>query len=349
MRKKRNSLFSKGLVFLTAFVCLAGMFPISARAEDAYTYKIRLLSGAQGSINNEGQVAWEGLSYGDTVSFRQNTVTISRGGSRETHNISIAVSDDSKYYVKGIRKSGRDNNVAEEVAKSFFTVTEDADYVIAYGMKGESVAYTVKFQDSSGKELAPDETYYGNVGDRPVIAHLYIEGYQPQAYNLTGTLKANAADNVFTFVYSCVEAEAGGTTTTTTTTTTTNTTTTITGGNTATGGAGGGGNTAQENQGEEEEAGEEPGGESLPATPFDLVDIDNPSVPLAGNTGGGEEAEGSSVDSKDFAVLMGMMAMPTAARFGVCSLVILLVSLGAYFLFFRRKEEREEDVYEWHG
>ena len=349
MGRTRNSLLFKGFVFLTAFVCLAGMFPISARAEEAYTYRVRLLSGAQGSINNGELTAWEGLSYGDTVAFRQNTVTISRGGSRETHNIKIAVSDDSKYYVKGIRKSGRDNNVAEEVAKSFFTVTEDADYVIAYGMKGDSVAYTVKFQDASGKELAPDETYYGNVGDRPVIAYLYIEGYQPQAYNLTGTLKANASDNVFTFVYSRVEAQGGGTTTTTTTTTTTNTTTTTTGGNTTTGG---GGNTAQGNQGENgEETGaeEETGGQTLPSTPFDLVDIDNQTVPLAGNTSGAEEPEGATVDSKDFAVLMGMMAMPTAAKFGVCSLVILLVSLGAYFLFFRRKEEREEDVYEWHG
>ena len=34
-----------------------------------------------------------------------------------------------------------------------------------------------------------------------MVAYHYIEGYQPQAYNLTKTLSANEAENVFTFVY----------------------------------------------------------------------------------------------------------------------------------------------------
>ena len=34
-----------------------------------------------------------------------------------------------------------------------------------------------------------------------MVAYHYIEGYQPQAYNLTKTLSKNEAENVFTFVY----------------------------------------------------------------------------------------------------------------------------------------------------
>ena len=34
-----------------------------------------------------------------------------------------------------------------------------------------------------------------------MVAYHYIEGYQPQSYNLTKTLSKNEAENVFTFVY----------------------------------------------------------------------------------------------------------------------------------------------------
>ena len=48
---------------------------------------------------------------------------------------------DEKYYVKGIRLAGRDNNT---VSATTFRVTGDADYVVAYGIKGNLVSYTVK-------------------------------------------------------------------------------------------------------------------------------------------------------------------------------------------------------------
>ena len=40
-----------------------------------------------------------------------------------------------------------------------------------------------------------------------MVAYHYIEGYQPQAYNLTKTLSKNEAENVFTFVYEPVPQE----------------------------------------------------------------------------------------------------------------------------------------------
>ncbi|MCI8930475.1 MAG: hypothetical protein HFI00_13665, partial [Lachnospiraceae bacterium] len=44
---------------------------------------------------------------------------------------------------------------------------------------------------------------------KPVVAFLYVEGYVPQAYNLTKTLSKNEAENIFTFVYSPAAAGNG--------------------------------------------------------------------------------------------------------------------------------------------
>ena len=172
--------------FLLAF-CLIFLqiSPVLASGgTNGYTYKVRLFSGAQGTIDGKEVVVKKNLQYGDRVSFSQRQVELK---------------DNSKYYIKGFRESGKDNNTA--VSTASFPVTGDMDYVVVYGLLGNAVAYTVNYVDTNGNSLAPSETYYGNVGDEPVLAYLYIEGYQPQAYNLTGTLKENAADNVFNFVY----------------------------------------------------------------------------------------------------------------------------------------------------
>lgn len=84
---------------------------------------------------------------------------------------------------------------------SSFEVTGDQEYVVAYGIKGDQVAYTINYQDANGNKLADSQTFYGNVGDKPVVAYTYIDGYTPEYRNLTKTLSANAAENVFTFNY----------------------------------------------------------------------------------------------------------------------------------------------------
>ena len=38
-----------------------------------------------------------------------------------------------------------------------------------------------------------------------MVAYIYIEGWTPQAYNMTQTLKKDPAENVFTFVYTRTE------------------------------------------------------------------------------------------------------------------------------------------------
>lgn len=189
---------------LIAAAALLGMTALPVSAADNYTYTVTFYAGNQGtfasasgltvagqgnvSIQNTGdRITVSGLQTGDTVSF-----DIQQGAVRP--------GDDSRYYVQGVRPSARDNDTAS-LAPSAFRVTEDADYVVAYGIQGDQVAYTVNYEDEEGNTLAPSQTYYGNVGDKPVVAYLYIENYLPEALALTKTLSADASENVFTFVY----------------------------------------------------------------------------------------------------------------------------------------------------
>ena len=109
---------------------------------------------------------------------------------------------DERHYPKGIRLAGANE---ADMAVPFDSVTQNQQFVIAYGLTKDRVAYRVDYLDESGNALAESRTFYGNVGDKPVVAFQYIENYVPNAYNITGTLSANEADNVFQFVYKPVD------------------------------------------------------------------------------------------------------------------------------------------------
>lgn len=157
-------------------------------------------------------------------------------------------------------------------------MTGDEDYVVAYGVLGDMVAYTVQYLDENGNELAPSKTYYGSVGDRPVVAFQYIEGYLPQAYNLTKTLSENEADNVFPFEYAPA-SEIRNVTVTVDGGTTVVTTPAAGTGTAQQGAAAAGGAAADENAGGNAE------GDTVEVedeeVPRDLVDLDEEEVPLA--------------------------------------------------------------------
>lgn len=169
---------------LLVLALLAAIAAPAVSAED-YTYTVRVFAGAQGTIGGQEVVIHENIPYGAWINLSMD-------------RDAVILNNSTKYYVKGIRESGKDNNT---VSVPYFRVTEDTDYVIAYGILGSSVAYTVNYVDIEGNALLESITYYGNVGDKPVLSYQYIDGYQPQAYNLTKTLSENAAENVFTFIY----------------------------------------------------------------------------------------------------------------------------------------------------
>ena len=64
-----------------------------------------------------------------------------------------------------------------------FQVDGDRDFVVAYGIKGDMVAYTVNYQDAAGNALLESDTYYGNPGERQYVSSRYVDGYVPQALN----------------------------------------------------------------------------------------------------------------------------------------------------------------------
>lgn len=188
------------LVSLLTVSMTLGASTMSVMADDTtqYTYKVTLSAGNKGTINGQNKIEQANIAPDSTVTFNLNDIQVT----------------DDKYYVKGIRLSGRDNASSELLNTPGFIVKGDADYVVAYGIKGNMVAYTVNYQDASGKSLAESQTFYGNVGDKPVVAYRYVENYIPDALALTKTLSNNESENVFTFTYRPVV-----TTTTTITTT----------------------------------------------------------------------------------------------------------------------------------
>ena len=223
MRWLKNAGMSILILFLMA---ISGSQAVSA-AEEAYTYTVRLYAGNQGTITNSGV---EISSSTARISFSDDCAVIS--GLQYGDMVYIRPQDaiettDERYYVRGVRRSGRDNAQAESPA---FYVACDRDFVAAYGVRGDMAEYTVSYQDEAGNTLMKSDTYYGNIGERQYVSSRYIEGYQPSSLNMVKTLSANAAENIFTFRYTRIAAGTtpapGGTTTTATTGTTTAGTTT---------------------------------------------------------------------------------------------------------------------------
>lgn len=198
----------RGILLFLCILLLGGMKEIRASA-DEYSYELIFYAGNRGRFTStEGiRVIPSGETEAEIFLTRGGNAVRVRGlmpGDVVTFDAeqNLELTEGDRYYIKGIRLSGRDNNTVSLSAVSLTgEYQKDMDYVVAYGIRGEMTAYHVRYEDSAGRELAPARTYYGNVGDRPVVAFLYVDGYVPQAYNLTKTLSKNEAENIFTFVY----------------------------------------------------------------------------------------------------------------------------------------------------
>lgn len=316
------------LVSLLTVSMTLGASTMSVMADDTtpYTYKVTLSAGNKGTINGQNKFERENIASGSIITFNLNDIQVT----------------DDKYYVKGIRLSGRDND--EALAAPSFTVDKDADYVVAYGIKGNMVAYTVNYQDASGNSLAESQTFYGNVGDKPVVAYRYIENYIPDALALTKTLSDNESENVFTFTYTpgatdrivettttvtttvpgtATPAGAAGTTGTAGTTgaaagtgtgTTAGTAGGTTAGDTTTGGTAGGTTNADNSQDTTDDTTTEPDEQ----TPKSLVDLDDEDTPKG------------NIDAKD-----KTSKTPIAAGIGI--IVVAVAALAGLIVFLKKR------------
>lgn len=266
---RRLSKLFTSLLLLSVMVMMLGQTTFAA---DEYTYTVRVYAGdpkigaltgggvtaTGGSISRSGDcIMVSGLKYGDTVYI----------------NAQDAVKAvDERYYVRGVAQAGREES---EAAQSTFTVDGNRDFVAAYGIKGDMVAYTVQYVDTAGNALLDSDTYYGNPGERQYVSSRYVDGYLPQAWNLVKTLSANESENVFTFTYT---AAAAGTVTTPPAADA------GTGTGTAAGGAAGGDGAAGAGAaGDADVEAEADGLVEAPdeEVPQDLVNLDDEEVPLA--------------------------------------------------------------------
>lgn len=116
------------LVSLLTVSMTLGASTMSVMADDTtpYTYKVTLSAGNKGTINGQNKIEKSDIAYGSDFSFDNAAL----------YNIQVT---DDRYYVKGIRLSGRDNASSKKLDAPAFTVTGDADYVVAYGIKGLSL------------------------------------------------------------------------------------------------------------------------------------------------------------------------------------------------------------------
>ena len=223
----------------------------------AYDYEVTVSSGSNGTVTNGSE---SGTQLKATVAY---TGTVSIGGTTGYWGQPT----DARYYFKGFHISGQEDPV---FSSGDITIEKDTVLVATYGVVGQMVNYTVNYQDAAGATLYPTETLIGNVGDTPVVAFRYVDGFRPRDLTLSQALDEDAAKNVFTFVYDPAPQEeivgpAGPAAPA------------APGAPGAGGGAGGGGNQPPEDQGQEDIE-----DETTPAGPPEqpTEEIETETVPL---------------------------------------------------------------------
>ena len=138
---------------------------MNVAAAGDYTYTVTFYAGNQGTFANMDDLTVSGKGT-PQISMEGDRITVSgliQGDviSFDVNQGAVDLNEGSKYYVQGLRLSGRDND--EQMEAPAFWVTGDEDYVVAYGIQGDMTSYTVNYVDENGNELAPSRTYYGNV------------------------------------------------------------------------------------------------------------------------------------------------------------------------------------------
>ena len=274
---KRMKRIASLAVVLVLLVCMAA----SASAAPA-EYKVTFSGGAYGT-----DMGSESYSAGDTIipsSLKPQA-------------------DNGKYVFTGYHIAG------QEGVKGSITVDRDIELVATYGIKGSLVSYTINFLEyGTSKVLHAPATYYGNVGDKPVASYVYINGYEPQAYNITATLTSGTNEwNLFYYkiVTPTPVPDNGG------------------GG----GGGGGGGNAGGEVPGGDIVVNPGAGG-NAGAQPQNIIDVDEQQAPLAGPGTEATPDPNTAAGQKEENLKLGTLF---AAIGGSSALTILLGLLVAFF------------------
>lgn len=317
------------------------------RRDEETTYTVTLYSGNSEFKDKEtvkASVSGITLTEGKNFAYSTNKITVSGLKASEQFSFSISAENivnvktvqdttingvtvkGEQYYVKGFVPSGQ----SEERGLPTLTVTNedisDVDYVVAYGIVGDQVSYTVKYQDTNGKTLAPDDIFFANIGDKPIVAYKNIPGYAPVVKAYTQTIDQEGLS--FTFVYDKVPTQSTKEVVTEETeynyVTVGGETIIVNGGGTAsnvTGGGAGAGGDADANAEDAAGAGEEtviPGIDES-----EIVDLDDEETPLANVEVDGDSAEDSS-SSVGVYTALGLLA-------------VIIVAIVAYIVSKKKK------------
>lgn len=114
MRKKHFIIF-----IMTAIVVLAAAATCSAAGSD-YTYKVHVYTGNAGQFKDGS---------------REKTFTLKPGENMPEINLSDITVTDKKYYARGFRIAGHDNDEVTGFTGLNHQAGTDASYEVAYGIK----------------------------------------------------------------------------------------------------------------------------------------------------------------------------------------------------------------------
>lgn len=355
--ERRNFFMRVGAVLIA--VCMIAALAIPAFAADAtYSYTVRIFPGDKGTVDGGKDPIVKVVEPGYSWSASDFDY-----GSR-------AASDTDKYYVRGLREAGRDNNTTNNLINPAFTVDQDIDLVVAYGVKGSDVEYTIHYVEyGSDTELMEPRTYHGNVGDKPAVAYLYIEGYVPQYENITGTLAADSAENDWTFYYVdaedesvAVNSESVKTNSVTTQSTSKKSTASKSGGAAASSGSSSNGSGTSTASGNNASTGTKASGSSLSVGegtmlasngpvntlkngPVEIVDVDEVETPLVEYTDADEtavEENGEEVINREAQDVVRAQGMSGSTKLILGVVAVMAVAAAGWFFFRRLRSENEE-------
>ena len=317
----KGKAMKKIISLLIALLCLVSVTAVSFA--EPTTYTIRLYTGdpQTGTFLNGGNVVEQtGIPYRNPVTF----------------NIS-GLSVNPKYYAKGIRPAGRDNleYVGADTAGNVSTVAErDMDYVVAYGIVGSQVSYTIVILNIRNNNELTRVTYYGDIGDTPVITLPYVDGFTPPGAQarIPSPLTADSSANVYYVRYTPIS-----------------TTTVIDGG-----GGGGGNPNPNPNPDQNQNPDNTPAQPEVVAPPppidnYQEVEILDQSTPLAefedveGSGGGLALPEVTPSPSPTSIITVdgnGKISLPPWAMYSTIGLLAVMIGLLYWYLLFYRKKKK---------
>ena len=171
-----------------------------------YTYTVRVYPGVNASLTG-GTPYLVTKPYGGSFDFDTSLVSLTAEGAK-------------KYYIMGLRESGKDNSdylYPVSGDKKVYVPTEikkDTDFVIAYGIEGAQVSLTLSCVNGNTGAVFTTETYYGNPGEVVLIKAPYVDGYNPERTFVRATLGTTTTGTVryFPVTTTTTIIETGGTT-----------------------------------------------------------------------------------------------------------------------------------------